>query len=268
MMHRVRSDRKRDFDQFLQVFGKSVIDSFSSRHSPNLLPQLLEAWQIDRDHCHLSRKLREQVRVGAALSVLRSECFGDRFVWWPNGLQPGCYVAVVGSRVGERLSSKHRWLKTLEAIVTSLDPRRDVLVSLRGTTCDPFWSCFLPDTLAPLLSFLERAQLSKLSNEMIGSRSNCRGRRMGMLSTMQEPAVRHEHRDAALLAFADVVVVTRLTVDGSLFPIVTKLLQQRPGHLPVLLATDAGEIPLPIVDQLVVAGARVWSNASLLRTTP
>ena len=91
---------------------------------------------------------------------------------------------------------------------------------------------------------------------------------MGILSTMQEPAVRHEHRDAALLAFADVVVVTRLTVDGSLFPIVTKLLQQRPGHLPVLLATDAGEIPLPIVDQLVVAGARVWSNASLLRTIP
>ena len=155
MMHRARSDRKRDFDQFLQFFGESVIDSFSSRHSPNLLPQVLEAWQNDRDHCHLARKLREQIRAGAALSVLRSECFAARFVWWPNGLQPGCYVAVVGSRVGKRLSSKHRWLKTLEAIVTSLDPRRDVLVSLRGTTCDPFWSCFLPDTLVPLLNFLE-----------------------------------------------------------------------------------------------------------------
>ena len=268
MMHRVRSDRKRGFDQFLQDFGESVIDSFSSRHSPDLLPQLLDAWRVDRAHCHLSRKLRDRIRRGSALSVLRSDCFANRFVWWPDGLRPGCYVAVVSSRVGKRLSSKHRWLKTLEAIVTSLDPRRDVLVSLRGTTCDPLWPCFLPCTLAPLLSFLERSRVTSLSNEMIGLRPVCRGSNVAMLSTMQDRAVRQEHRDAALLAFADILVVTRLTVDGRLLPLVRKVLQKPTDHLSVLLATDAGEIPSPIVDQLVVAGARIWSNASLLRTVP
>ncbi len=92
------------------------------------------------------RALESRHCQGAALSMgfpqitddIGHDWLGRRLVWWPRGIPEGRLISLVSSRLGRALDQKSEWFRVLRAACAKLDPRRNVMLSVIGTTTAPF----------------------------------------------------------------------------------------------------------------------------------
>ena len=54
--------------------------------------------------------------------------FGERLIFWPNGIPERCHVSVASSRLGRRLEARREWFAALRTLCMRLNPDRDLLV--------------------------------------------------------------------------------------------------------------------------------------------
>ncbi|MHB8969855.1 MAG: hypothetical protein ACYC3X_08685 [Pirellulaceae bacterium] len=116
----------------------------------DLLPLLIAAWQSAcEQRGHTGRKrwihrllawLEQEHRGGGALT--RSvpgaqrrvqEWVGERLVWWPRGVPPREWVAIVSSRLGRLEKLDRHWFAALRQVCSELTTAQQVLISARET---------------------------------------------------------------------------------------------------------------------------------------
>ncbi len=233
---------------------------------PNLLPELLKAWQRnthDLPAGRIASRLQACQKRRGMLFCVRSSLLGLRAVWWPQGVVHGQLVCVLSSRIGRNLASKPLWMLALRQVVTGLDPRRQILLTAPRTTCHLWVSQLAHEGIQPLVvvdsfagkieSWLERCFVRP---------SRCQAPIQAIVSPPlheESPPSIGPVLDACLLSLASTVFVLGLRSHGGLI----RLLLSRvslPDPPSVRLVTVTGQVDKRLTKELIGQGATLCNH--------
>ena len=143
-------------------------DPLTCALTEDLLPTLRDAWEST------TRKTQQRSTMltwcerglaqGAVLCGVQEplEPLAFRLVWWPNGRPVATTVGILSSRIPHDDAARSEWRIRLRTVLREELAEHESLISVQGTTCDPWIRYWTARTLSPL-QFIQIAKGNNLT---------------------------------------------------------------------------------------------------------
>lgn len=215
-----------------------------------------------------------------ARALLCNRWLGERLCWWPNGVPDGRWIAMVSSRLGQRLDRRPEWFESLRAACAQIRSQQGVLLVGERTATGRF-----AERAAELFGMRAlvvhgpRGQLNFSDWLQKLPKWNRKERSDKLFHVVVSPPVSDAQQvndairklpinDRATIAWGDEIVVLHLRRRGNLELLLRDFLEQLGPFLPeVHLALGARFLPPEVAAELQRLGAKPWEIEKPVRST-